>query len=327
MACSCLNFSPQDPAVQALGLGAAALRYQDQGYAVLPLARGAKKPHRMLPWNGQGKDGVHHATLDPAAVVSWWSGDKAANAGVATGSVSRLAVIDLDVKKGQDGPAVFWRFLFEHGLGELPAPTVRTPSGGLHIWLRTPAGVAVPERPGILPGVDVKGDGGLVAAPPSMILAMGLDRPHERGAGEAPVPYVWVSGCPCQVPDAPAWVLPWLQSAPASGSPRSAGENGEDVPDLASLKGTGIPRGQRNAVLYRLACQLFRTRGTTIEACVSVKEDLMAVWQVSDRAGMPPGEVLTIIDSARRFVADQVQQEDARNQAFLSNMDRGRRSP
>jgi Bifunctional DNA primase/polymerase, N-terminal/Primase C terminal 1 (PriCT-1) len=329
--CACLNFSSADPIVQRYGLGAAAMRYQNRGYAVVPLVRGGKKPHRMLPWSPEVPSGVHHATDYPASAMHWWEQDKAANVGVATGSKSRLAVIDLDVKRGQDGPAVFWRFLFENGLGELPGvPTVRTPSGGLHLWLRTPAGQAVPERPGILPGVDAKGDGGLVVAPPSMILALGLDRPHERGAGEAPVPYVWTSGCPCQVPAAPPWLLPWLQTAPSTGSPGGSGsvrENNEDGPGLASLKDTGIPRGQRNATLYRLACSLFRTRGMSVEACVAVKEDLMQVWQASDRTGMSPSEVLTIIDSARRFIAGQVEAEEAQARQYVQWMDRGRRSP
>src|SRR5690349_4260241 len=99
--CSCLNFSSADPVVQRYGLGAAAMRYQQRGYAVVPLVRGGKKPHRMLPWRPAVPSGVHHATCFPSAAETWWAGDPAANVGVATGQISRLAVIDLDVKRGQ----------------------------------------------------------------------------------------------------------------------------------------------------------------------------------------------------------------------------------
>jgi hypothetical protein len=323
--CECLDY-PATPLLERFGLGIPAWRLQQRGYAVLPLARGQKKPHRMLPWSGEGKDGVHHASLEEVKARGWWGNDPAANVGVATGSVSRLVVIDLDVKKGHDGPAVFWRFLVEHELGELPAPTVQTPSGGLHLWLRTPAGVAVPERPGILPGVDVKGDGGLVVAPPSMVLGIARQRPGEPlGTAEAPVPYTWAAGCPCAVPGAPPWLLPWLASAP-SGSPAGSGE-GEtgQAPDLTSLKRTGIPRGQRNAELYRLACSLFRRRGTSTEASLSVKEDLMEIWSKSDRSEFSASELLTVIDSARRFVEGRQEEDKAVMDRYGEWMSRGER--
>jgi hypothetical protein len=311
--CECLNYAEDDWA-RRVGLGLPAWRLQHNGYAVLPLARGAKKPHRMLPWSGNGRDGVHHATQDYGAVLQWWGADPAANIGVATGAASGLVVLDLDVKREANGIQSLYAFLQQSGL-ELPASAsvVRTPSGGYHIWLRTPPSVAVPERPGILPGVDVKGDGGLVVAPPSMLLAGSMERPGEsRGTAEVPVPYTWVAGCPCTVPNAPAWVLPWLLSVPSpSGSPATReGETGE-APDLASLKATGIPRGQRNAEMYRLACSLFRKHGTGPEESVWVKEQLTEVWRAGDRSGFTPGEMLTVIDSARRFVQGQ-QEEDNR---------------
>lgn len=336
MTCPELHFDAADPDVQAYGLGAAALRYQREGYAVLPLVRGGKKPHRMLAMHtskdmeAAGRGGVYWADSRPEHVKYWWAMDPAANVGVATGQVSRLAVIDLDVKGGQDGPGELIKFLEQYKIPwpPLDAAHVRTPSGGWHLWLRTPHGVSVPERPGILPGVDVKGDGGLVAVPPSMILAISGWRPGEpRDASEVPVAYHWITGCPCRVPDAPAWVMPWLLSAPSQGS--RAGTGGREIgesPDLTSLKATGIPRGQRNETMYRLACKLFRERGLTIEASVSVKEDLMAVWAAGDRSGFTPHELLTIIDSARRFVSGQMADEQMQIRAFNEWMNRGSRS-
>lgn len=307
--CGCLYYGVDDPAVQVYGLGAAAMRLQQRGYAVLPLARGEKRPHRMLGDQG----GVHWATLDTGA-AHWWEQDPAANVGVATGQASCLVVIDLDVKNGQNGTAAFTGLLNEHRLEwPLDAPWAQTPSGGWHAWLRTPPGVAVPERPGILPGVDVKGDGGLVVAPPSMQLRFPMVRPGERSRGEpVPVPYRWVSGCPCVVPAAPGWLLPWLTTAPVAGSSHSSG-GGEigGAPDNASLQRTGIPVGQRNRELYRYACARYRLHGTSTQAAALVMADVDHVLARTDRRDFSRGEVLRILESARRFVAGRQESEAA----------------
>lgn len=68
-----------------------------------------------------------------------------------------LSVRRLNNALGEDGPDEWWR--------------VRTPSGGLHIWI-TPLGIG--SRPGFLPGIDLKGgapDGssrGFVFIPPTV---------------------------------------------------------------------------------------------------------------------------------------------------------------
>ena len=76
--------------------------------------------------------------------------------GVATGEGSGVWVLDLDTKNGVDGIASV-----EH-LDLPPTHTVRTPSGGLHMYWRWSEGVR--NRAAILPGVDVRGAGGYVVA-------------------------------------------------------------------------------------------------------------------------------------------------------------------
>lgn len=321
--CACLVYTSATPEIARIGLGTAAARYQAQGYAVLPLERGGKKPHRMLPWQPDVPSGVHHATRDSRWTRYWWGLDPAASVGVATGSISRLAVIDLDVKNGADGPAAFGRFLAGHRLAMPALPAwAATPSGGLHIWLRVPAGITVPERPGILPGVDVKGDGGLVVAAPSMALRHPMLRPGERASDPVPVPYAWSAGCPCQVPDAPGWLLPWLAStpvhAPGHAGTGSIGEN----PDIASMTRTGIPRGQRNAVLYRLACARYRVHGIDPDGAGRVHAELSAVLAASDRSDFGSGELSRILDSARRFIAGQQQREKIMMDSYMRMVNR-----
>src|SRR5258708_4066848 len=78
--------------------------------------------------------------------------------GVATGWRSQLVVIDLDVKHGEPGPQNVAAFLTDNRLEFPAAPSVHTPSGGWHIWLRWPAEYGtVGNRKAILPGVDIRG--------------------------------------------------------------------------------------------------------------------------------------------------------------------------
>jgi hypothetical protein len=296
---ACGHLDYDTPHIRTLGFGVPALELVSLGYAVLPLARGGKRPHHMLDELApRGQGGVHLASADHAQIRYRYSLDRAAGIGVPTGQVNQLAVIDLDVKHDDDGPDNFARFLAANGLQLPAAPWSRTPSGGFHLWLRTPPGVPVPERGRILPGVDVKGDGGYVVAPPSMLYKTPLDRPGEHDGGEPVlIPYTWAEGwCPCRVPMAPPWLLPWLASAPPAGGGGSGG-SGEAAPDLAELARTGIERGKRNKELHRLACSLYRRQGSTSPV---VLEELRRVWEASDQAGLPWREVLVIAGSARR---------------------------
>ena len=299
MSCSHQDFADGDPVVRQLGLGAAALRYQGQGYAVLPLRRGRKSPHHMLGDSG----GVHWATMDNRAVKWSWQRDRAANIGIACGSPSHLVVVDLDVKNGHDGPGELTAFMVQYGLGFRGASIVGTPSGGTHIWLRTPAGYRVQGRPGILPGVDILGDGNLAVAPPSMSMVTG------RYGEQVPVPYRWERGCFCCAPQAPTWLLQWIASA----GPASSGGaySGEEV-DLEELRTRGAPVGMRNRELYRAACSLHRKLVPD-----QVLAELEAIWRAGDTSGMPWREVLTLNESARKFIDGERERERRLREMWL----------
>jgi hypothetical protein len=315
--CGCLYFPAGHRLPAKYGLGAAALRYAALGFSVIPLARGGKRPHAMLG----GVGGVHLASKDPTQIAEWWSYDMAANVGVATGSVNNLVVVDLDVKNGADGPGSWFRFLN----GPPPCtdwpntPVTRTPSGGEHYWLRMSGDVH--ERPGILPGVDVKGDGGLVVAAPSMQLVSPIMRPGERGGGEVPVPYEWVSGCPHALPVAPPWLAGWLASA--SPAPRDQGQpsavsNAPLDESLAQYVKNGVPGGQRNRELYRVACGLYRRMGTDVAGSQQVMDVIRMIYDNTDKSDFSWREVLTCAESARRFVERSRAAEDERNAQFLA---------
>jgi len=142
-----------------------------------------------------------HEAADAQLLERWWRRWPDANVGVVTGAVSGLVVLDVDPRHGGlDSLAVL-----EAVHGPI-APTVAadTGGGGEHFYFRHP-GTTVPSR-SIAPGLDVKGEGGLVVCPPSTHVSGRL--------------YAWKPGCaPGHVPLAD---LPWWVGMAARG-PRPAG--------------------------------------------------------------------------------------------------------
>lgn len=153
-----------------------AIAYAMSGYAVLPIVPGEKRPLT--------KNGVHDATTNVKQIREWWSRWPNAGVGIATGKISGVVVIDVDIKT-HDGEASLAAWEAEHGTLPITAE-VRTPSGGRHLYYRVQRSVGGTSEtttfgevllPSVnignsvnwLPGVDVRGDGGLVVAPPSVL--------------------------------------------------------------------------------------------------------------------------------------------------------------
>lgn len=103
-----------------------------------------------------------------AEIQSWFSVGAKTNVGIVTGVVSGIVVLDVDGDEGKASLAA---------LGELPStPTVRT-GNGCHLYFRHP-GFSVGNSVRLMPGLDIRGDGGYVVAPPSV---------HSNGS-----PYEWI---------------------------------------------------------------------------------------------------------------------------------------
>lgn len=136
-----------------------ALRYASWGWPVFRLAPRSKEPLK-------GTHGYKDANTDPEIVRSWWTETPDANIGIATGD--GLTVLDADVKNGKDGLWALGHLRDEFGL---PQDTliVNTPSGGLHVYLRDPQGQASGVDVWDFDGLDVRGKGGYVVAPPSAL--------------------------------------------------------------------------------------------------------------------------------------------------------------
>lgn len=97
-------------------------------------------------------DGFKSATKDPEVLGKLWAGRKGLNVGVATGAPSNIFVIDIDSAEGEAA-------LSE--LGILPVTLTVKTGKGRHLYFKWPGEEIITKR-GILPGVDIRGDGGYV---------------------------------------------------------------------------------------------------------------------------------------------------------------------
>jgi hypothetical protein len=135
----------------------AALDLATRGMRVFPCLERRKEP--ALHNNLRG------ATTNPHIIKGWWQ-RRQFNIGIATGQDSGIWVLDVD---DEDGEATLRELEAQHG--KLP-PTYEVLTGkGRHLYWRWPSdGPEIRNsqvRPG-MPGLDVRGNGGYVLAPPSI---------------------------------------------------------------------------------------------------------------------------------------------------------------
>lgn len=113
--------------------------------------------------------GLHDASKSPAQVAAWWKRWPDSNVGVVTGKASGFVVVDMDVKPatGKDGPARLAEL--EKANGPIP-PTMAsvTGGGGRHLLFAFPEGELNNSNDRIGLGIDVRGSGGYIVAPPSV---------------------------------------------------------------------------------------------------------------------------------------------------------------
>jgi hypothetical protein len=151
-----------------------ALSYLDFGWSIIPLEPHNKRPYAaLLPIKHDGHGNVvynehgrpkhtwepyqtRQPTLDE--VRQWWAQAPDANIGIVTGAVSGIVVQDLD---GPEGMAEAQR------RGGIPTTPISRTGNGLHVLYRHP-GREVGNFARRAPGIDMRGDGGYIVAPPSI---------------------------------------------------------------------------------------------------------------------------------------------------------------
>ncbi|MCH7888328.1 MAG: bifunctional DNA primase/polymerase [Proteobacteria bacterium] len=221
-------------------LASAAFRLALRGLAVFPLAPGAKVPPA-------GSHGHLEASSDPDVTRARWTKTPNANLGIVTGRINGLWALDCDPRHGGDKALAELECAHE----TLP-PTVETstPRGGRHLYWRWPVdGLEIRNSASrIGPGLDVRGEGGFITAPPS-VLADGRR-------------YRWVRNDARGFAEAPAWLLALALPPPPVPRPHPKPLNGDvsayvgaaAAAELSELERTG--EGCRNDALNRVSFAL-----------------------------------------------------------------------
>ena len=158
----------------------AALAYAAAGIPVFP-CRSDKTPATPHGF----KDATTDETKIKQAWDAWDGTFQPLIVGIPTGQ--GFVVIDLDYKDGKDGLSEISRICNIEDWGR-SVPSVLTPSKGLHFYFAAPAEKLKSTSEKLAPGVDTRGQGGYVIAPPS----------------QAPTGTYELLQCPDELPPIPA---------------------------------------------------------------------------------------------------------------------------
>ncbi|MGC9381527.1 bifunctional DNA primase/polymerase [Streptomyces sp. MH13] len=275
----------------------AALNAAVLGWHVFPLRPGTKRPAlhgetacpRTGPCAGGHRKWEDRATTDPDRIRTAWSRGPF-NVGIATGP-SELLVIDLDMPKtnsSADAPcgAATFRALCARAGQPVPRTcTVRTASGGSHLYFTAPAAVRLHNTAGTLaPLVDTRAWGGYVVAAGSIINGT----PYE------------VEGPSLRQP-LPGWLKKVLIPPHPVNRPATAPAAGRRRPyvDAALARETAAVttarEGQRNATLLRAGRALGRFVASGDLTRTEVENALQGA---GESAGLPAAECRATLRSA-----------------------------
>lgn len=242
-----------------------------------PDCGGSAGKHPLGEWRQHQDQPMTLEQVDEA-----WTTQPYANIGLVTGAKSGVVVLDIDPRHGGD----IGLETLEHQYGKLPHTLESlTGGGGRHLIFKHP-GTPVKNKVNLAPGVDVRGDGGLIVLPYSV---------HASGQR-----YEWeLSSLPNQVKPAPMpeWLLKLLTT------PQAQAPNGtkEDT-DWAKIILHGAKEGERNNTAARLAGRLVRKGLSAPEAAA-----FLLVWNKLNNPPLPDDEILRTVESVAKLEVNRRQ--------------------
>ena len=213
--------------------------------------------------------GCKDATLDPDTIQRWWREQPEYNVAIVTGGISNMFALDVD---GLDGQCELRKLEAKHC--ELPRTVEVITGDGLHLYFQCPDDLPIRNTASkIAPGIDTRGDGGYVLAPPSV---------HPSGKR-----YCWSVDSAKAIAAAPAWLIEKI----------AAPTNGPGLPtppaEWRELVGHGVAEGARDCTAARLAGYLLRRR---VDPFVAL--ELLQSWNATKCAPpLPAGDIARIVDS------------------------------
>jgi hypothetical protein len=146
-----------------------ALAYATNGLTVFPAKPDKAGSYKAKKFSPEGKR--WGATKDPDTIRSYWAERPDASLGIPTGEENEIWVWDID-NKTVDGFASHAALMAEHGAPSLFDTTLEadTPTDGRHLFFKHPGpGFKIKNSVSkIAPGIDVRGDGGMVLVAPSV---------------------------------------------------------------------------------------------------------------------------------------------------------------
>lgn len=268
-----------------------ASRFAREGYYVFPFYSSPKGPLKPYGWARNQvnnpdvpKEKIIPATNDPEIVAKWpeivsaaYNGAHVAGYGVCGVD---CVIFDLDNKDDKNGSEEFRKFQKTYGLPR-PEFVVKSKSGGYHLYYSKPdklrnlgiksvAGLAIGGVK--YPGLDVRGDGGMVVGP----LSEGSESDWENGK------YQIIKGGPeVELSEIPPSVLSGLSKASINDAMIAAPPQ-ESMDELDILKRGEIPprlsNGNRNNGFY-LYLNALRNKGFTLDTARKYVQELIKVTE------------------------------------------------
>lgn len=197
-------------------------------------------------------------------IKSWWQKWPDANIGLATGTASGFFVLDVDPRHG--GKESLQKMVKQNGT--LPRTLAsNTGGGGYHLFFKEPP-IKIGNRANVLPGIDVRGDGGYIVAPPSI---------HKSG-----MRYSWMKEFEnLPINDAPNWMvrlftnkeLPKPMDFSPSGTIGEGGRNNFLTSEAGKLRRSGLDQYQIADALRKInndRCNPPLSENEILAICASV---------------------------------------------------------
>jgi hypothetical protein len=253
----------------------AALAYAETGQPVFPASpKGSNVKHPVVSWRTE-------ASTDPERIRRWWASDPYA-IGLPTGVL--FDVLDIDAKPGRPNGYSVLKMLDAMGMLSGVVHWVITPSGGCHAYFPTCGDM--PNATYAKHGVDLRGEGGYVIAPPSYIETADYSGGYRYATAEPngePAPLDWkrldrllVGERKHRVAQAPHHT--------GSGSTRL-------LEALVAEVGAAVP-GERNSTLFRKVCR-----------ALEYGLDVTPLEQAARGVGLTDVEIARTMSSAAKRVA------------------------
>ncbi|MFN8858771.1 MAG: bifunctional DNA primase/polymerase [Gemmatimonadaceae bacterium] len=252
----------------------AALHYATAHHlAVLPLRPGQKTPLTA--------HGSHDATRDPARILASWDAHPRANVGIATGY--GLLVIDFDRPDAADE--------LTDRYGPRPATWTTITPKGRHEYFRVPDGLALSNSGSrLLPGVDTRGHGGYVVAPPSQLDTGGT----YRWAPGLSLDDLDLAPLPMALVDA---LRPRTRPTHAAPPPASSGDATPRVAAyLRRLPALRDGEGRANTAFRLAAFALHDCHLSEPDALIALQ-----VWNARNIEPLEDARLARIVSNARRY--------------------------